>query len=357
MKTLLVSLFMFVSSVFAQEDIFTLNLSRNLGEKLGTPVFADINGNGQKEMCSRVLNPQTGECWLVAWDLKFQREMGRIPHTDRESPLYPTDLDGNGKKELVTINYVVWGDKPGFVIFRWEGGRFTRTVYTTFYGDGGRVGDIDGDGRSEVILNHLPKGYTTSGGYGPAEIQVIAWNSFNFELKAQLSLPETHFIMHVGDLNGNGKDEITILRSGYIRPHLSIFGYTHNPELALLDEWEFSDTYNDNIVRLWGEILPGNKQRLIVPIAEQYWEGSDGVEEVKFYGFRLTRMGIVPEQTLLVFKEFQNLKHTLPLPLLLQPIFRRIDINGDGVAKVLQFEENGMIRFVNPISSINRGPR
>ena len=222
MKGLIAFLWVLSSSALGQGS-FTVNLPISHNEKLGAPVLADIDGDGEQELCARVRKSADGPRWLVAYDLKSGREMGRIPIIYRESPLYTTDLDGNGAEELVTINTVIWGNRPGFIIYRWEQGRLTRTEYDSFFGDGGRVGDIDGDGRDEIVLNHLPQGFTNSGGTGPVEIQAISWNGVNFDLKARTALPQTYLQMHVGDLNGNGRAEITILRSGYKRPNLSVF--------------------------------------------------------------------------------------------------------------------------------------
>lgn len=349
MKALFVFLSVLVSNAYSQE-IFTINLRMPSNEDMGTPLFVDIDGNGERELCARIFDSRTNSYWLVAWDLTFRRELGRIVNSDRESPFYPADIDGDGRQELITFNWVVWGDRPGFVIFRWENGRFTRTEYTTFYGDGGRVGDIDGDGRDEVILNHLPEGYTSPGGYGPVEIQAVAWDGGGFRLKAKTTFPESHHTMYVGDLNGNGRAEITILRSGYKRPRLSVFGYTHSQDLALIDEWVAPRVYNDNLVRLWGEVLSGNKRRLIVPIPEQYWEGETGPERIQFFGFRLTRLGIEPEPEPLVFKEFQNYKHSGPLPILLEPEWQQMDINGDGFSEAIRIGKGGLLRFVSPVA-------
>ena len=349
-RFILVILFILSVDTSAQE-IFTIDLSVPSNEKLGASVLADINGDGEQELCVRVKDLNTEANWLVAWDLKFQREMGRIPITYRGPYFFSTDIDGDGKGELVTINTVIWGNKPGFIIFRWEQGQLTRTEYTSFYGDGGLVGDIDGDGRDEIILDHLPKGFTNSGGTGPVEIQAIAWNGVDFELKAHTSFPATYFKAHVGDLNGNGRDEITILRSGHhtAYPRLSVFGYTHSRDLILLDEWESPNIYKDNLIRLWSEPLPGNKQRIIIPIPEQYWEGGNGVERVQFFGFQLTLQGILPDRDPLLFDEFRNHKHNGSLPIFFQPAFQRIDIDQDGQVEVLRIENNQTLKFVRPV--------
>lgn len=349
MKTLIALLVVLSSDTFGQ-DTFTVNLPISRSEKFGAPVLADIDGDGEQELCARVRNSDDGPRWLVVYDLKFQREMGRIPIIYRESPLYTTDLDGNGAEELVTINTVVWGNRPGFIIYRWEQGRLTRTEYGSFFGHGGRVGDIDGDGRDEIVLNHLPQGFTNPGGTGPVEIQAISWNGIAFDLKARTALPETYLQLHVGDLDGNGRAEITILRSGYKRPNLSVFGYTHSRDLTLLDQWESPNVYNDNLTRLWSEPLPGNRQRIIVPIPEQYWEGVNGPERIQFFGFQLTPNGILPEPELILFSEFRVHTHNGSLPTILRPDFQRIDVDRDGRAEVLKIA-NRRIRLIR-----QRGP-
>ena len=333
------------------QDAFTVNLPIYPNEKLGAPVLADINGDGEKELCVRVRKSNDGPRWLVVYDLKFQREIGRIRNIHRDSPFYSVDIDGDGTEELVTINTVIWGDKPGFIIYRWEQGRLTRTEYDSFYGDGGHVGDIDGDGRDEIILNNLPQGFTNSGGTGPVEIQVISWNGVNFDIKARTAIPETYMRIHVGDLNGNGRAEITILRSGYKRPNLSVFGYTHSRDLTLLDQWESPDVYNDNLTRLWSEPLSGSQQRIVIPIPEQYWEGENGQERIQFFGFQLTPQGTLTEPELVSFDEFRHYRHNGALPVFLRRDLQRIDVNQDGRAEILQIA-NRRIRLIR-----QRGPK
>lgn len=352
MKALIALLVVLNSNAYAQ-DTFTVNLPIFRDERFGAPVLADLDGDGERELCTRVRISDDGPLWLVVYDLKFQREMGRIPIIYRESPLYTTDLDGNGAEELVTINTVIWGNRPGFIVYRWEQGRLTRTEYDSFFGDGGRVGDIDGDGRDEIVLNHLPQGFTNSGGTGPVEIQAISWNGVAFDLRARTALPETYLKLHVGDLNGNGRAEITILRSGYKRPNLAVFGYTHSRDLTLLDQWESTRVYSDNLIRLWSEPLPGIGQRIIIPIPEQYWEGVNGPERIQFFAFQLTPQGTLPEPKLISFGEFQDHTHNGSLPIILRPDFQRIDVDQDGRAEVFKFADR-RIRLIRRMGPIRR---
>ena len=348
MKGLIAFLLMLISIAFGQDNItFSLRISAN--EKLGAPVLADMNGDGEPELCTRVRNSDDGPRWLVVYDLKFRREIGRVRNFYRESPFYPVDIDGDGKEELVTINSVIRrGNKPGFVIFRWEGNQLTRTEHTSFYGYGGRVGDIDGDGWDEIVLGHLPVGFTNLAGDGPVDVQAISWDGADFYLKAQTSFAESYYRMLVEDLNGDGRAEVAILRSGYKRPNLSIFGYAHTRELTLLDEWESSRVYNDNLIRIWSEPISGNRHRIIIPIPEQYWAGESGQERIQFFGFQLTPQGIFPEPELIFFDEFRDYRHNGPLPIFLRPDLQRIDINQDGRAEVLQIA-NRRIRLIRQI--------
>ena len=349
----LIALILVLSSNTLGQDTFTVNLPISDNEKLGAPVLADIDGDGEQELCVRVRKSADGPRWLVAYDLTSGREMGRIPIIYRESPLYTTDLDGNGAEELVTINSVIWGNRPGFIIYRWERGRLTRTEYDSFFGDGGRVGDIDGDGRDEIVLNHLPQGFTNSGGTGRVEIQAISWNGVNFDLKARTALPETYLQMHVGDLNANGRAEITIMRSGYKRPNLSVFGYTQSRDLTLLDQWEPPNVYNDSLTRLWSEPLPGNRQRIIIPIPEQYWDGKNGQARIQFFGFQFTPQGLLYAPELILFDEFRGHTHNGSLPVFLRPDFQSIDIDHDGRAEVLKIA-NRRIRLIRHMRPIHR---
>ncbi len=211
---------------------------------------------------------------------------------------------------------------------------------------------MDGDGSDEIILCHLPKGYTNPGGIGPVDVQVLSWNGRDFDLVSSVSFLETYMIIHVDDLNGDGRDEIAVLRSGYRGdppqprpPQLSVYAYTGSSRLAFVAEEALSIAYRDNLVRLWGQALPGGKRHLVVPIPV-YETDEITLRETQYQGFRLEKQQLTQEREALRFDAFHQFKDYASLPLFLASPYQTMDVDGDGRQEFLRIENKRRVRFI-----------
>lgn len=311
------------------------------------PLLADIDGNGLRDLCTTVYsgtNQDSAE--LHFFDLENRQTIATLPISRHPTDLYPADIDGDGSEEIILINDASYAGRAlGLELFRWVQGEIVHTTHEEFTGIGIRTGDVNGDGKDEIILCDLPRGHTNLGGTGPIRIQVLSWNGTDFESIARVNFPTAYFQIYVGDLDNSGRDEIAILRSGsretqvgFQPPQLGIYTYTGEFELTLRDEMEFPIPYFDNLPRIWGIPLPDDTIRLLVPIPGR----SD--EEDVCLGFRFKDEEIAKERDVytVYFWGYQSPRS----PILYRPSFNRMDVNSDNKLEVLRTYDVGLNRYL-----------
>ena len=163
------------------------------------------------------------------------------------------------------------------MIVRRVGDGFLRTEFNEFWGVWGNVGDLNGNGRAELVLFRFPRGMTNLGGTGPIDIQVFEWNGSGFDLTSVVSLPVMYLKTEIKDLDGDQRAELIVLKSGgrdngVLSPRrLAIYSFTDDSQLTLTDEVIVSTEYEDNMTLMWTQPTGENKRRVIVPIPEK-WE-------------------------------------------------------------------------------------
>ena len=363
MKAIIFTVMLFLGTVISAQQ-FPPRLdpvfSVNFGEEVSNPTFTDLDGDGSPELCVRVWGDyESRSSHLVFFDLKLRRKLGHIPMTNRVATLLSADLEGDGREEIIFSPSLVYKDGIGIVVFRWTLGQIVRTDFNSFYGELIRVGDINGDGNDELVLFHLPKGYTNPGGTGPTDIQILSWNGTDFELIAQASFPQTNFQPYVGDLDGDGRAEIVILKSGArgdpvmvgLLPELSVYSYTDNPRLTLLTE-HMIDTENlGSMDRIWGLPIEGGKQQLIIPIRRGANANLAHVKILDYRGFQLEGQQLIRESEPLQFSDSER-RYLGSMPLFLYPKFKVSDIDNDGQIELLQIANRRQVQFVKLPHSI-----
>ena len=310
------------------------------------PVLADIDGNGLRDLCTKVYfgtNPERAE--LHFFDLEISQAIATLPISRHPTDIFPADLEGDGSKEIILINNAFYaGHTLGLELFRWDQDKIVHTTHKEFTGIDIRIGDVNGDGKDEIILCELPQGHTNLGGTGPIRIQVLSWNGTGFKSIAKFNFPTAYFQIYVGDLDNNGRDEIAVLRSGWREtpegiqpPQLGIYTYTGDLELTLRDEIEFPIPYLDNLTRIWGIPLPDDTIRLLVPIPIR-------TDEDVCLGFRLNNQELIKERD--VYTVFFWGYQSTQSPILYRPSFNRMDVNSDNKFEVLRTFDVGLKRHL-----------
>ena len=205
-----------------------------------TTVFVDMNRDGKVDLVS-------GEYWYEApnWRKHHFRNIEFVNNYIDDLSTLPLDVDGDGHVDLITSGWftkrLAWWRNPGLMGVMWEehpiavgspiefsflvdldndgkaeeilpqfgdkrplawyerdkrGGIVEHTVSDHSYGHGIGVGDVNGDGRNDILTPH---GWLEA----PSDLHQTNW-----KMHSDWSLAGLIGFMHVRDVNGDGRPDI-----------------------------------------------------------------------------------------------------------------------------------------------------
>lgn len=174
-------------------------------EYLWAPVqtiqIADVDGNGWGDILA--VN-RSGSAYLFQWNGLAFRTVWYHPSSEgRVKYLTTADINGDGVNELV---YTLQEGKV--TVLKWGGNGLT-TVWENYpWGTVNAVTltDVDGDGIKDIVITTKQK-----------MLYAYGWNGSAFELKTHLYDPAVSFDEAVGgDLDGDGRGEIVAVKDGVV---------------------------------------------------------------------------------------------------------------------------------------------
>jgi hypothetical protein len=157
----------------------------------------DMDGDGDRDIVMGGLiwyeNPgQSGEGPREGWNA----------HRVAEHPTHDVelgDLDGDGRLEIVTRDQSEFGQKSGNKIYLWRRGRddkWRQQVIDCPHGEGLKLADIDGDGDLDILIGGIwyENDAETAGSW--AQHSFCKWHA--------------NATVQVGDINGDGRKDVIL---------------------------------------------------------------------------------------------------------------------------------------------------
>ena len=291
----------FQSTVLGDERQFRRHAINSESTYCACAVF-DVNGDGQPDIVS-------GGFWYSApaWEKHFLRDVEEIRGRFDDYSNLVLDVNGDGDLDLISINYrsssVYWVKNPGpdaavsnaAAKIPWE-----RIVAATPGAmETGRLVDVDGDGRLDVLPNgtKFAAWWSIEGGSTPT------WN--RHELPFELAGHGIGF----GDINGDGRGDI-------IGPH----GWAEAPQDRRNERWVFHAEFD-----LW--------QDASIPVLVQDVDRDGDNDLVWGRGHRFGLYWM--EQTTDSSKSRQWVRHAIDTSWSQAHSLLWADLNGDGDAELI----------------------
>ncbi len=180
------------------------------------------------------------------------------------------DVNGDGRAEIITAP--MGGAGPNIRIFGLKSGKMVRVISDFLAYDknfrGGiavSVGDIHGDGKNEIVTSPTSKGGPQIRVFGLQNNKYVpvGGSIMAYDAKFRGGINST-----VGDINGDGKDEIMtgIVSAG--GPHVRIFGVGSNNKLGLLNNgfMAFSPSFRGGISVTMVDVNGDGKDEIITGV-------------------------------------------------------------------------------------------
>ena len=289
------------STASCDEPQFRRHVINNESTYSACAVF-DVNGDGHFDIIS-------GGFWYAApaWEKHFLRDVEEIRGRFDDYSNLPLDVDGDGALDLISVNYrsssMYWVKNPGpdsavsnsAAMTPWE-----RIVAATPGAmETGRLVDVDGDGRMDV----LPNGTKFAAWWSIEAGSTPTWN--RHELPIELAGHGVGF----GDINGDGQGDI-------IGPH----GWAEAPQDRRNERWVFHPEFD-----LW--------QDASIPVLVQDVDGDGDNDLVWGRGHRFGLYWM--EQTTNGSKNRQWVRHAIDTSWSQAHSLLWADLNGDGHAELI----------------------
>ncbi len=125
--------------------------------------------------------PRETVAMISTWANGTRRVEWQSEPTIRVSSMVVGNIDDDSMAELVLFGEWNHPGKDTLKVVQWDGSTYRMTGSDCLSGRLGALGDIDGDGRQELVLAHVPDPSAEMAGREPATLLVAKYRDGSFE--------------------------------------------------------------------------------------------------------------------------------------------------------------------------------
>jgi C1A family cysteine protease len=205
--------------------------SGNMGQGSGAVgwLMGDVNGDGKAEIVQPWSNGGTLGMLVYGWSGSAVTQLfgsGNMGQGSGAIQWLIGDVNGDGKAEIVQL----WnnGGALGMIVYHWSGSAMTQLFATGNMGQGSGairwlIGDVNGDGKAEIVQlwnNGGALGMIVYGWSGSAMTQLFATGN--------MGQGSGNIGWLIGDVNGDGKAEVVQLWNNGGALGIIVYGWSVN---------------------------------------------------------------------------------------------------------------------------------
>ena len=251
--------------------------------------FAQMDDDAPEEFVSVELTavfPRETVATISSWATGTRSFEWRSEPLSRVQSMVVGNIDDDDKEELVLFGEWNYAGKDTLKVIQWDGSSYRTTGSDRLSGRLGALGDVDADGRKELVLVHVPEPHAEAEGTEPATLVVADYGNGGFERTLDHDIGFGVMALAVGDLNGDGRAEVvTCERSDRgVRGRIAV--YTVDPELGIERLFAY-DGFLREYVSYLGVFTSSGANYLLIEQGRKAWKSAFALEGTRRKGFEL----------------------------------------------------------------------